>query len=57
MFSSMYNEKVFVLGGGVSLQKNNLINRIQEHLQGLNIKIVCSKYGNDSGIIGATLLF
>ncbi len=57
MFSSMYDEKVFVLGGGVSLQKDNLINRIQEHLQGLNIKIVCSKYGNDSGIIGATLLF
>ena len=60
MFNNIYHPEVFLLGGGVSLQKEHLTHKVEDKIYEISqerIHIIPSKLNNDSGIVGAACLF
>ena len=58
-----FNPQLIVIGGGVSVQGDYLLDRIEEKLHGKlmasfkrNLMIKMASAGNDSGLLGATYL-
>ncbi len=58
--NDVYHPEVFLLGGGVSLQKEHLTHKVEEAIMNIGnqkIRVLPSKLNNDSGIVGAACLF
>lgn len=57
---NMFHPEIFLLGGGLSLQKEFLTNLVEKEIQKISSKkiyVFPSKLSNDSGIVGAACLF
>ena len=60
MINNAFHPQVFLLGGGVSLQKEHLTHKVEDAILEISkekIHIIPSELNNDSGIVGAACLF